>query len=101
MNSRNLPKQPVQKPGPLAVKSPNPVTATSTTKTTKPGSTPSTTGSLGSKPLPSSKLGKNQGKAPEEEKKEAPRTGFTSKPSAKLANIKTADPFAPKANIKK
>lgn len=37
----------------------------------------------------------------EEEKKEAPKTGlFTEKPSARLSNVKIADPFAPKSKMK-
>ena len=45
---------------------------------------------------------KKQAPPPEEEKKEVIKTGlYTTKPSAKLTSIKTADPFAPKTNIKK
>ncbi len=38
----------------------------------------------------------------EEEKKEAPKTGlYTTKPSERIRNIKTSDPFAAKTNVKK
>ena len=44
-------------------------------------------------------------KVVEEEKKEsikpATKTGFTEKPSNRFLNIKVADPFAPKTNVKK
>jgi len=43
----------------------------------------------------------NKAQPVEEEKKESPKTGlFTTKPSARLTSIKTADPFASKQKLK-
>jgi len=90
ISNKNAPKTSAQKP--LSTSKP---TTTSTLK-----STTTTNPSTIRKPIGAA------GKKFEEEKKEAApkpvtKTGFTDKPSARFLNIKTADPFAPKTNVKK
>jgi len=95
ISNKNAPKTTNQKP--LSTSKPTNSALKSTTGTSSTTTGPSTI----RKPVGTT-AGK---KVVEEEKKEsikpATKTGFTEKPSSRFLNVKVADPFAPKTNVKK
>ncbi len=91
ISNKNAPKTTNQKP----LSTTKPTTSalkSTTTSTTGPSTIRKPVGAAGKKVV-------------EEEKKEsikpATKTGFTGKPSDRFLNVKVADPFAPKTNVKK
>ena len=92
ISNKNAPKTTNQKP--LSTSKPtNSGLKSTTTTTTGPSTIRKPVGTAAGK------------KVVEEEKKESTKpvtkTGFTEKPSNRFLNIKVADPFAPKTNVKK